>query len=333
MENIFKNIIGQDKPKKELGFYLDSYRKTRIMPNLMFVAPKGQGKTTLARAAAKGLVQFDDEGTIIEVPSKLDPTVMRQKRKPFVEINCSTIKGIKQFVNGILIPFVVDKDVTLLFDEASELPHDVSMALLTILNPNPTNKTTFALEEYVCDFDFSRQSFFFATSEIHRVFHALADRLERITLEDYTLPQLGAIVQNGAPDVEFKEDVLLEIAPVLRGNARAAQKMSDKIRAYLSGNKVFGQDDWKKLSEVLSIYPLGLNALEIQILRYLEASPTGTSLTALSARTGMSRDALQKDVEIYLQRHQLLEIQTTGRIITHKGREYLKHLNQSLPTL
>lgn len=326
-DTLFKEIVGQEKPKKELAFYLDSYMRTRMVPNMMIVAPKGQGKTTIARELAKGLVQFDETGNVMQVPSKLDPTVMKDKRKPFVEVNCSTLKSVKQFINGLVIPYVQDKDVTLLFDEASEIPRDVTMALLTILNPNPENRTTFALDEYVCDFDFRRQTFIFATSEIQKVFHALSDRLERITLEEYTVSQLAQIVQKGVPAVECKEDVLLDVATVLRGNARAAQKMASKIAAYLKGSLTFAQKDWAHLKEILSIYPLGLNAIEIQILRYLAENSTGTSLTGLSAKTGMSRESLQKDTELYLQKHNLMEIQTTGRMITAKGLDYLKVLD------
>lgn len=324
---LFKNIVGQDKPKKEINFYLESYMRTRIVPNMMFVAPKGQGKTTIAREMAKGLVQFDEDGRVIEVPSKLDPTVMKPKRKTFIEVNCSTLKSVKQFINGLIIPYVNDKDVTVLFDEASEIPRDVTMALLTILNPNPENRTTFAYEEYTCDFDFRRQSFIFATSEIQKVFHALADRLERITLEEYTLDHLAQIVQNGMPDVECRDNVLLDVATVLRGNARAAQKMVGKINAYLKGSKVFDAAGWNKLREILSIYPLGLNAIELQILRHLSQHASGTSLTGLSAKTGMSRDSLQKDTELYLQKHNLMEISTDGRKITGKGLDYLKALD------
>jgi len=326
-ETLFQDIIGQEKPKKEFRFYIDSYLKTRVIPNMMIVAPKGQGKTTMARELAKGLVQFDDQGQVIMQPSKRDASVIKPKRKPFVEVNCSTLKSVKQFINGLVIPYVQDKDVTLLFDEASELPRDVTMALLTILNPNPENRTTFSMDEYVCDFDFHRQTFIFATSEIQKVFHALADRLERITLEEYTHEHLAAIVQKGLPRVECKDNVLLEVATVLRGNARAAQKMAGKITAYLKEKLVFTRDDWVKLTDILSIYPLGLNALEIQILRYLAQNSTGTSLTGLSAKTGMSRDSLQKDTELYLQKHNLMEITTSGRMITARGRDYLKVLD------
>lgn len=329
-DTLFKNIVGQEKPKKELRFYLDAYMQTHIVPNMIFVAPKGQGKTTLAREFAKGLIQFDEEGHIIMSPSKTNPTEFKPKRKAFVEVNCSTLKNVKQFINGLIIPYVQDKDVTLLFDEASEIPKDVTMALLTILAPNPENRTSFSYDEYTCDFDFRRQTFIFATSEAHKLFHALVDRLERISLEDYTLEHLAAIVQKGLPEVECFDNVLMQVATVLRGNARAAQKMASKIIAFLRNRKTFYIEDWHQLRDCLSIYPLGLNSLEIQILHYLAQNAEGTSLTALSAKTGMSRESLQKDAELYLQKHSLMEITTGGRIITAKGLEYLRALSSSV---
>lgn len=317
----FKDIVGQDKAKKELGFYLNSYPHTRLIPNLLIVAPKGQGKTTLARSLAKNLVQFDEYDRPVVKP---DGTL---KKKSFVEINCSTIKSVKSFFNSLVLPHIQDKDVTLLFDEASEIPTEVSMSLLTILNPNPENRTTFTHDEYTCDFDFRRQTWIFATSESNKIFHALADRLERITLEEYNNEHLAQIIQRGIPDVECREDVLLDVATVLRGNARSAQKMANKIATYLSGAKEFARHHWEELKNILSIFPLGLNSAEINVLRILANNPNGTSLTCLAAKTGFMRDVLQKDIESFLMKNSLLVVETSGRQITKAGLDYLRSID------
>jgi Holliday junction resolvasome RuvABC ATP-dependent DNA helicase subunit len=263
---------------------------------------------------------------------EINPTTNKPRKKTFVEINCSTLKNVKQFINGLIIPYVQDKDVTLLFDEASEIPHPVAMALLTILNPNPENRTTFAMDEYVCDFDFRRQTFIFATSEVQKVFHALVDRLERLDLQEYTFEHLAKIVQKGAPEVEFQDNILVDISSVLRGNARAAQKMAGKINTYLKGAKAIGLNGWNDLKAILNILPLGLNPIELGVLRHLAMNGDGTSLTCLSAKTGMSRESLQKDVELYLMRHNLMSIETVGRQITARGLEYLRALDGVVTT-
>jgi Holliday junction DNA helicase RuvB len=304
---LFPDIIGQSNAKRVLDFFCKGYEKTSIIPHLMFVAPKGCGKTTMAKATARRLKSIN-------------------KDKKYFEINCSTIKNVKQFFNQLVIPYMQDREATILFDECSEIPKDVSMALLTILNPNPDNQTTFSFEDYTVDFDFRRLSFMFATTETQSVFHALMDRLERVDLEEYSLEEMGKIVGMNL-EIDIEPKALEDISSVLRGNARAAQKMAQKIESYCeqSDIKKFTYSDWQKLSNILSIYPLGLNTTEILLLNILKDNKD-CSLTNLAAKTGISKHAIQRDFEIYLQKHSLMEITTAGRNITAKGLDYLKKL-------
>jgi Holliday junction resolvasome RuvABC ATP-dependent DNA helicase subunit len=316
---IFPDIVGQTIAKRRLGFHLDNYKATNVLPHLLFIAPKGCGKTTLAKATARNLVGTDGKG----------------KPKPFLELNCSTLKSVKQFINQVVIPHVNHRECTVLFDEASELPKDVSMALLTMLNPNKENRTTFSYEDYTIDFDFRRQSFMFATTEAHKLFHALIDRCDRIDMEEYTYSELGRIIQANIPDVKFDKGLLDEIAPVLRGNARAAQKMANHIIAIVARknpytghlSERFTRLDWKELSYALGILPLGLSRIEIQILRAL-AEKKECSLTNLSAKTGLTAQCIRQDFELYLQKHNLMDISTGGRSITADGQLYLKEFDK-----
>ena len=315
---LFDNLIGQTKAKRRLGFYLKGYNATGICPHLMFVAPKGCGKTTLAKAMGK-LLMANDETDLDGNP----------KPKNFLEINCSTLKNVKQLVNQVLIPHVQHKECTILFDECSELPRDITMALLTILNPNPENRTSFSYDDYVLDFDFSRHTFMFATTEAQTVFHALMDRCERVDLEEYTFSELGKIVNLTLPSVKFDDGLLDNIATVLRGNARAAQKMANNMAVYLKskGSKTFTHDCWAEIQMELGIAPLGLSPIEIQILGEL-GKVKDCSLTHLAAKTGLTKACVQRDFEMYLQKMDLMQITTAGRAITKKGKDYLESLEE-----
>ena len=300
----YSEIVGQEKTKAKLNFLLEGFEQTKIMPHLLFVAPRGCGKTMIAQETAK--------------------IMNRQKN---VIVNCSTIKNVKSFFNQVMLPFVYDKDTTIIFDEASELPRDVTMALLTILNPNTNNQNEFTFEDGTYTFRFNQNSFIFCTTEAQKIFHALADRLYRIDMEDYSYISLGKIIQNNLKSKsQFIElDVIDEVASVCRGNARQAQSLANQISSYLMSKKSnkLTSGGWSEIKGKLSIYPLGLSEIELNIIKILKEHGE-VRLTNLSAKTNLTKDMLQKNVEMYLMRNNLIEVRPTGRALTKKGHDYHK---------
>jgi Holliday junction resolvasome RuvABC ATP-dependent DNA helicase subunit len=304
----FDKIIGQEKVKRKLSFYLDGQHKTLLSPHLLFVAPRGSGKTLLAQTYASQLL--NSEG----------------KKRKLITINCSTLTSLKSFINDVAIPYVSGKEVTILFDEASEIPPSIRMALLTILNPNKENKNDFTYDDVTIEFDFKKVTFLFATTEAHKIFHALIDRLERIDLEEYSNDDLGMIVQKNI-NAPISSDAMEEVKKVLRGNARKATQMANHITLYLdaSSKTEFAIQEWYDFRNKLGINAFGLTPMEIKILKVLSEKSL-TTLTNLSAKTQMSRQSLQRDAENYLQKLNLMEITATGRKITSQGRQYLESL-------
>lgn len=318
VHSYFSGIIGQEKTKEKLGFYLGGYKVTDIFPNLILIAPRGCGKTIIARKIAANLIQKDTH-----LPKNL------------IEINCSALKNTRQWINQVVIPYVENRSVTILFDEASEIPKDLTMALLTILNPNPQKQNRFRFEDFVYHFDFRKHSFLFATTEAQKIFHALMDRLERIELEDYTTKDLANIVNLSLASYDrhfnIEDSILSELSQTLRGNARAAEKMGEKIGIFLkqTGLKTFGESQWWLLKKTLGIFPLGLSEIELRVLKILASRKNrGFSLTQLSSMTDMTKSSLMNDIERFLLRHSFLEINTNGRQITDKGLEYLEELKR-----
>ena len=304
----FDNIIGQEKVKKRLNFFLEGQAKSRLSPHILFSAARGSGKTLIAQTYADQLI--NSEGKI--------------RRR--MTINCSSIKTLKRFVNDILAAHVIGKEITILFDEASEIPEDMTMALLTILNPNQQNSNSFSYGDFTIEFDFRNITFLFATTEAHKIDHALMDRLERVDLEQYTAENLSAIVQKNST-AKITELAMEQVSKVLRGNARKATQMANHIALYLSAKnkQSFDMDDWKEFCSRMGINPLGLSPMEIRVLQCL-AEKSETTLTNLSAKTHMTRESLQRDIEMYLQKTNLMEVTPTGRKLTHAGRHYLENL-------
>jgi len=303
---MFKDIIGQENTKKKLNFFLDCYKNTKVSPHLLFVAPKGCGKTMFAIQYGKEMEAMDS-------------------KKEVRLVNCSSIKNLRNLFDSIIIPHISEKDVTFIFDEASELPKDVTMALLTILNPNPQNKTTFSYLEDTFDFDFKRQTFLFCTSESHKIFHALADRLTRIDLDEYTIDNLGEVMQKVVPDVSIPKDLLNSVSQTLRSNPRQATKMGNNIKNYLGNKKNFLPTDWALVKSSLNILPYGLTEIELSVLKAIKERQQ-CRLTTLAAITGMTRTSIQRDIEIHLLRNDLIKIEAEGRCLTKKGADMLNSL-------
>ena len=199
------------------------------------------------------------------------------------------------------------------------------MALLTILNPNPQNKTTFSYLEDTFDFDFKRQTFLFCTSESHKIFHALADRLTRIDLEEYTIDNLGEVMQKVVPDVSIPKDLLNSVSQTLRSNPRQATKMGNNIKNYLGNKKNFLPTDWALVKSSLNILPYGLTEIELSVLKAIKERQQ-CRLTTLAAITGMTRTSIQRDIEIHLLRNDLIKIEAEGRCLTKKGVDMLNSL-------
>ena len=311
--NYFDEMIGQSKTKSVLGFYIDAFEKTEILPHMFIVGQRGQGKTMLATQVAKNL---------------RSKTLGRVK--PMLTINCSTLKNVRQFIEDIVLQYVRDQHITLFFDEVHEMPVPIQTCLLTVLNPNKHNMNTLRFEDYHIEFDFTKVSFIFATTDPQRVITPLKDRCRMVHMEEYQYDELGQIVKNNSEDLEFDDETLRDIASVCRGNARNATLMAkDNILQFARRHNVsyIDMNIWGRIKGVLGILPLGLENTELQILKVLKERNV-CSLTNISAVTGLSSQALRAEFELYPLKHNLMEIAQGGRRLTKAGREYLETIGE-----
>jgi Holliday junction resolvasome RuvABC ATP-dependent DNA helicase subunit len=311
--NYFDEMIGQSKTKSVLGFYIDAFEKTEILPHMFIVGQRGQGKTMLATQVAKNL-----------------RSKSLGKVKPMLTINCSTLKNVRQFIEDIVLQYVRDQHITLFFDEVHEMPVPIQTCLLTVLNPNKHNLNTLRFEDYHIEFDFTKVSFIFATTDPQRVITPLKDRCRMIHMEEYQYDELGEIVKGNSEDLEFDDETLRDIASVCRGNARNATLMAkDNILQFARRHNVSFVDMniWGRIKAVLGILPLGLENTELQILKVLK-DRTVCSLTNISAVTGLSSQALRAEFELYPLKHNLMEIAQGGRRLTGHGRDYLAAIGE-----
>ena len=294
---MFDSLIGQPEIKRQLEFYSDAYKKTSVVPFLLLNGAKGLGKTEFLKQFSKTLTNEDG------------------KPRPMLELNSSTIKNNQMFFEQIFMPIVQNNEITLFFDEAHALPKDLVMAFLSITNTERTPFKEFNWREYTFQFDFTKISMIFATTELDKLFPPLKDRLTILDFKPYKVDEISQIVKGRLKDVEFEEGVLEEIASTTRGNARSAVKRAKEIETYCEthNSTLFFKEEWKELRQILGIKPLGLTNTEIQVLEILaERGPS--TLQTIAAVTGMSRTAIQRDAELYLLQRGLMKINGTREI-------------------
>lgn len=282
---MFKEIIGQEQIKSSLSFYAEGAKKGHAVPPILFTGARGLGKTMMAREFGKIL------------------------KRPILEINCSTIKNNTQFFEQVFVPVVMGNEIVLIFDECHALPKELQNAFLTVFNVEKASRKSFEWQGSSMEFDFTKQTYLFATTEPDKIFTPLKDRFEEIDFRPYNDAELGEILNKRADWVEFADDVLPVITETLRGNARSAVKRSKQIELFCEtkNSAKFGAKEWKEMCDTLGIKPNGLTNSEVQVLHILKERGACT-LAMLSAATGLSRTALQRDVEMHLLRKGYMRI-------------------------
>jgi Holliday junction resolvasome RuvABC ATP-dependent DNA helicase subunit len=301
----FSNLVGQEEVKRKLDFYANAQNATGKSPFIMLSGAKGLGKTQFARSYSDSLKNKDGS------------------KRPFLEINCSTIPNANSFFSQIFLPIIMHNEITVFFDEAHCLPKDLTNAFLTIFNTEMESWKEFMYKDENYSFDFEKQNYVFATTELDKIFPPLKDRLSMIDFAPYKVSELGKIISTQSK-VNIDESILDDIASTARGNARSAVKRAKEILLFIESSdfSVFNKEAWEKMKYILGIKSMGLSNIEVEILRILNERGDCT-LQMLSSVTGMSRSALQRDAEIYLLRQGLLKIDGL-RKITQKGKDILK---------
>lgn len=299
---MFERLVGQSEVKGRLDFYAKAHKAGSIIPPIMLNGAKGLGKTEFAKEFAKGI-----------------------KRK-LLEINCGTIRNAQQFFEQVFMPAIAGEEITVLLDECHALPKDLVEVFLTVFNTEGSKSKQVSIGEGFATFDFEKQNFLFATTELHKIFDPLKDRMTIVDFKPYVPKELTHIIQKKIDWVQFDKVVLDQIADTVRGNARSAIKRALEIKAFceINNNPNVDAKAWLKIKQILGIKPQGLTNLEVQILDILKSNGP-SSLQMLSAVTGMSRSAIQLEAENNLLRSGFMEIDGK-RKITVKGTNILKEL-------
>jgi len=301
----FKHLIGQDKTKRRLSYYLKLHKKTSLVPFILYGGEKGAGKTEFARTFMSNLENSDGS------------------KRHAIELNCSDIRNVDSFFDHLFVPEILDNEVTVFFDECHALPKCLVNAFLTVFNTEDKTNKNYLHKGQSYLFDFKMQSFFFATTEIDKLFVPFKDRLTIVDLEPYQKSEIERIVSKVCKGLKIDDKTLQEIGSRTRGNARSAVKTAKELKGFCETEDIidFGQKELEKFIYTIDLNLHGLNNIEKNILKILKNGEC--SLQELSAKTGLSRTAIQRESEVHLLRKGLMKIDGK-RQITKEGRNVLE---------
>jgi len=302
--SVFDGIIGQGEAIKKLKFFVGSHSVKTPFPTMLFTGSQGLGKSFMSAKIADAL------------------------GRELVEVNCGTIEKSSDFIDKILMDKIEGTSgKVLLLDEAHQLSPDITTLLLTLLNPNASNKNSISYKSLSLEYDFSKIATILATTDAHKIFKPLQNRCEEIYYHLYSNEDLFKIVQQYVDFIRITADPD-DLAYACRGRARDAFILSQNIKRYciMNDTDLLTQKGWEELRNIFSIHAMGLKTSEIDLMMVLQSNGP-MSCGNLAIKLGVNPSNIESELEIRPRELGLIKSSPKGRCLTEKGEIYLNKNN------
>ena len=280
-------IVGQEDIKTVCSIIVGAAKKKGDpIGHILFGGPSGFGKTTFAKALA------------YEMDSKFTETNA---------VSISTISKLKTYIDRI------SKDDILFIDEIHGLSQKVCEWLYTVMEDFEYTDDKTGRRVEVPEF-----TVIGATTEVGDLPTPLKGRFQNIQeFTEYEEDELISIVEKILVSKGFKkppESACKYIASVSRGIPRNVVNNTQWFYDYMLVKEVkhLKVKDLKEIMAMKGVYEYGLTK---QDLRYIEQlnEHGQLGLSSLSMKIDVSISTIQRDIEPYLQKMDLIEVGTQGR--------------------
>jgi Holliday junction DNA helicase RuvB len=322
-ENVF-GLIGQHAAATKLLNKLELARGTgRRFTDTLFVGPAGVGKSSLARAVAKRLL---DEDPVFSSGSDLpQPAAIIERLRERGKVSSRARNRVR--VASCLV----------FIDEVHALPRKTATALLSAMDD--TRIAPIGGAEY----DFADVVFIAATTDKGLLSEAFVSRMDLIPLADYSLDELAGIIWLHGGKLfggfQLAHEVCVEVAARNRCNPRRAVRSLEndllaEFYSHLPANQRKHKNAERSAAELMTrdsvaayydAHGIDLNGLDDQARRTLDYLKRhgGTSEDRLCRGVRISNRADFVELIEYLTRLGLVATGHAGRSLTTTGRSYL----------
>lgn len=217
----FGSVKGQEHVTVTLA---NAIKRNKVSHAFLFCGPRGVGKTSVARALAKGLncVNGPTATPCLKCTNCIEISESRSLAVREIDgASHNSVDNVREVIDTLRsLPAPGSKYKIYIIDEVHMLSTAAFNALLKSLEEPPPN-TIFIL----------------ATTEIHKIPETVVSRCQRYDFRALNplvvLEQLKQIV--AAEKIEIDEEVLSMIARISDGSMRDAQSLLDRVQSFGSG--------------------------------------------------------------------------------------------------